>query len=123
MAGLAPGAIVPLMTYNHGTGRFDVIGTASVRSDGALIVSDPGSGITLAGWGAPPPPGPEKVFVNDPDGDFNGCGPESAGAVGPPCSTVSAQGSVSPPPVMNTTSVTARAAIRNRRATSRSVRT
>lgn len=66
MTGLAPGSVAFFSSFNHDTGRFDIIGTGSVVPDGSLIVTDPGSGITIAGWGAPLPPPPPTEDVIDP---------------------------------------------------------
>src|SRR5262249_39401789 len=43
-------------------------GTARVSDDGSLIVSDPGSGVIVSGWGAAPPPPPPPTCGS-------GCGP------------------------------------------------
>ena len=56
MSGLAPGAIAYFLSFNHETGRFEIVTSASVSDDGAEIVSDPGSGIHVAGWGGSCPP-------------------------------------------------------------------
>ena len=58
--GLSPGAIVDIVSFDHDLGQFISVGTATVQPDGATIVSDPGSGLSHAGWGyvAPPPPPP-----------------------------------------------------------------
>lgn len=56
MNGLPPGAVVNFLTYNHDTSRFEIVATGTVSEDGSIIASDPGSGITTAGWGAPCPP-------------------------------------------------------------------
>ncbi|MFN0060522.1 MAG: hypothetical protein ACKVX7_18855 [Planctomycetota bacterium] len=56
MSGLAPGAIAYFLSFNHATGRFEIVCSGRVADDGASIVSDPGSGITHAGWGCNCPP-------------------------------------------------------------------
>lgn len=56
MTGLPPGAIAYFLNFNHDTGRFEIIGSGHVSEDGAEIRSDPGVGITVAGWGCNCPP-------------------------------------------------------------------
>jgi hypothetical protein len=58
--GLRPGQVVDIFSFDHDLGLFVSSGTGTVSPDGAVITSDPGSGITKAGWGypAPPPPPP-----------------------------------------------------------------
>ena len=51
MSGLPPGAITHFMSFDHDTNRFEVVASAHVSDDGRFIVSDPGVGITKAGWG------------------------------------------------------------------------
>lgn len=96
MSGLAPGAIAYFLSFNHDTERFEIVASGSVTSDGSTIVSDPGSGITLAGWGCNCPPyavagdcerGPDP----DPDpwdgadnGDGGPSGPGGPGGEGGP---------------------------------------
>jgi len=52
MSGLAPGVITYFYGFNHDTNRFEVISSASVTGDGQFMISDPGTGIATAGWGA-----------------------------------------------------------------------
>lgn len=47
---LAPGARSALWSFNHDTGRFEVVGSATVSEDGELICTDPGVGIPAPGW-------------------------------------------------------------------------
>ncbi|MCH8333114.1 Ig-like domain-containing protein, partial [Candidatus Sumerlaeota bacterium] len=47
---LAPGAKSALWSFNHDTGRFEIVGPMTVSDDGKLICSDPGSGILAPGW-------------------------------------------------------------------------
>jgi RHS repeat-associated protein len=47
---LAPGAKSALWSFNHDTGRFEVVGSMTVTADGELACSDPGSGILAPGW-------------------------------------------------------------------------
>jgi hypothetical protein len=56
MSGLPPGALSNFLSFNHDTNRFEIIGTGRVSTDGSTIVSDPGVGITKAGWGCNCPP-------------------------------------------------------------------
>lgn len=52
---LAPGAKTALLSFNHDTGKFEVIGPATVTLDGTLACSDPGIGIRAPGWHAVSP--------------------------------------------------------------------
>jgi len=52
MSGLAPGVVTYFYGFNHDTNRFEVISSASVTADGQFMISDPGTGIATAGWGA-----------------------------------------------------------------------
>lgn len=56
--GLAPGRALPIVQWDHDLAAFVPMGQGTVSEDGTQIVSDPGSGITKAGWGGggPPPP-------------------------------------------------------------------
>ena len=56
--GLPPGSEVDLFSFDHDIGEFLTVGTATVTPDGLLLRSNPGTGITKAGWagGVPPPP-------------------------------------------------------------------
>ncbi len=58
--GLPPGQIVDMFSFDHDLAEFIRIGTGTVETDGATIVSDPGSGIRKSGWffDCPPPPPP-----------------------------------------------------------------
>jgi hypothetical protein len=58
LAGLAPGSVANILTFDHDTSRFEIISSATVSADGALIESDSGAGLTLAGWGGICPPYP-----------------------------------------------------------------
>ena len=53
---LAPGAIAWFLSFNHSTERFEIVSTGHVTTDGASILTDPGSGLTLSGWGCNCPP-------------------------------------------------------------------
>jgi hypothetical protein len=56
MSGLPAGAIAYFLTYNHDTMNFEIVATGHVVSDGSRIVTDPGVGLTLSGWGCNCPP-------------------------------------------------------------------
>ncbi|MBK8100603.1 MAG: hypothetical protein IPK26_26230 [Planctomycetes bacterium] len=56
MSGLAAGSLSYFLTFDHDTGRFEVVGSGRVSADGSMIESDPGAGLTLAGWGCNCPP-------------------------------------------------------------------
>lgn len=56
VTGLSAGSIANILTFSHETGKFEIFGTGSVSDDGATIVTDAGSGLTLAGWGGICPP-------------------------------------------------------------------
>ena len=48
--GLAPGEQSLIWSFNHDSGKFEVIGTGTVSEDGLRVVSDPGVGIFAPGW-------------------------------------------------------------------------
>ena len=56
MSALPPGSIAYFLSFNHDTMRFEIVATGSVTDDGLCIVSDPGAGISTAGWGCNCPP-------------------------------------------------------------------
>ncbi len=56
MSGLPAGTIAYFLSFNHDTRRFEIICSGQVREDSATIVTDPGAGLTLAGWGCNCPP-------------------------------------------------------------------
>jgi hypothetical protein len=74
MAGLDPGAISYFLSYNHGTEKFEIVSSGSVSEDGSVITTDPGSGITISGWGGNCPPysitGIVKGILVDPEFDI-----------------------------------------------------
>ena len=59
--GLAPGEQAEIMSFNHDSGRWESVGTATVTDDGLAIASDPGVGIMAPGWHAVVP-----VTIGDP---------------------------------------------------------
>ncbi|MBL9127492.1 MAG: hypothetical protein JNL97_07595, partial [Verrucomicrobiales bacterium] len=56
MSGLPPGSIAYFLSFNHDTERFEIVSSGHIVPDGSTIVTDPGSGLTLAGWGCNCPP-------------------------------------------------------------------
>lgn len=46
-----PGDNVPIVQWDHDLGQYVPMGRATVSEDGAVMVTDVGSGITKAGWG------------------------------------------------------------------------
>ena len=48
---LPPGFVTEMYQYDHDLEQFVSVGTGHVSADGSVIVSDPGFGITKAGWG------------------------------------------------------------------------
>jgi hypothetical protein len=54
--GMAPGTVTEVYQYDHDLEQFVSAGTARVSPDGSVIVSDPGFGISKAGWGHQYPP-------------------------------------------------------------------
>jgi predicted AlkP superfamily pyrophosphatase or phosphodiesterase len=56
MSGLPAGSIAYFLSFNHDTSRFEIIASGHVTDDGAYILTDPGAGLGLAGWGCNCPP-------------------------------------------------------------------
>ena len=56
MSGLPAGSIAYFLSFNHETAEFEIVATGSVDSEGLNIVSDPGAGISISGWGCNCPP-------------------------------------------------------------------
>ena len=48
----APGQILDILSFDHDLGEFVGVGPGTVSEDGAVVVSDPGSGLIKSGWGA-----------------------------------------------------------------------
>jgi hypothetical protein len=63
MAREPAGAESWFLSYDHDTGRFEIVATGRVLEDGSASVTDPQSGIRVSGWGSrrPPPPPPAQV--------------------------------------------------------------
>jgi hypothetical protein len=77
--GLPPGQVQEFYQYDHDLEQFVSVGTLRVSPDGSVLNSDPGFGITKAGWcspGANPPP-PTCGHSCD---DGNPCTNDSPGA-------------------------------------------
>ncbi|RKY17550.1 MAG: hypothetical protein DRQ55_15485, partial [Planctomycetota bacterium] len=60
LAGLPAGAVAYVISFNHATMRFEIVSNATVSADATTIVSDPGQGISVAGWGGICPPYPDQ---------------------------------------------------------------
>ena len=56
MSGLPVGSIAYFLSFNHDTGRFEIVASGHVVADGSTIVTDPGAGLSVAGWGCNCPP-------------------------------------------------------------------
>jgi len=56
MTGLPPGTVAYFLSFNHDTGRFEIVASGTVSEDGSVIRTDPGAGISVAGWGCNCPP-------------------------------------------------------------------
>jgi hypothetical protein len=56
MSSLPAGAIAYFLSFNHDTESFEIVATGHVLDDGSKIVTDPGVGLTVAGWGCNCPP-------------------------------------------------------------------
>ena len=90
--GLPPGRVIDIFQFDHSLNEFINIGKGTTSEDGLVIVSDPGFGITRAGWGGggPPPPPTTDAEGNasaeesdpdpDPDPDEPTVGPEGSGS-------------------------------------------
>jgi hypothetical protein len=65
---LAAGTVTETFCYNHDLEQFVSGGTARVSEDGSVIISDPGFGLVVSGWGGSPPPPPPSTCGS-------GCGP------------------------------------------------
>jgi hypothetical protein len=55
---LKPGQTSEIYQWDHDLATFIPMGRATVSDDGSQLITDPGSGITKAGWGGGPPPPP-----------------------------------------------------------------
>jgi hypothetical protein len=70
--GLAPGQVLEIFSFDHALEQFVSGGMARVSADASVIVSDPGFGVHVSGWGAPQPPPPPRRCVGGCD-DRNPC--------------------------------------------------
>lgn len=61
-----PGDNLPVVQWDHDLGQFVPMGRATVSEDGALLVTDAGSGISKAGWGGLCVYDPDKCGKNAP---------------------------------------------------------
>ena len=88
MTGLPAGAVSYFLSFNHDTNRFDIVASGTVTADGSTIISDPGSGLTVAGWGCNCPPysvtgdceGPPDIAPASPPPIPPGCPGKGGGA-------------------------------------------
>ena len=55
---LPPGSGSALWSFNHDTGKFEIVGSMTVSEDGKLVCSDPGEGIVAPGWHGSSPGSP-----------------------------------------------------------------
>jgi len=62
--GSPAGTVTEIFCYNHDLEEFASGGTARVSEDGSVIVSDPGSGVIVSGWGGAPPPPPPPTCAD-----------------------------------------------------------
>jgi hypothetical protein len=62
----APGTQLNVLSFDHTTGRLVIDGTATVSPDGQTVVTDPGTGVTQAGWHGLTPPGGPNSPLPDP---------------------------------------------------------
>ncbi|HUY88576.1 MAG TPA: DUF4214 domain-containing protein, partial [Pirellulales bacterium] len=60
LLGDAPGTQTEFLSFDHTTGRLLFEGTMTVSADGLYLRSDPGEGVTHAGWHSDAPPGNNK---------------------------------------------------------------
>ena len=58
MTGLPEGAITYFLSFDHDTNKFEIVATGHVVEGGFCSVTDPGAGISKAGWGCQCPPYP-----------------------------------------------------------------
>jgi hypothetical protein len=82
VSGLPAGAVAYFLSFDHDTNRFEIVASGTVDEDGAEIVTDPGVGLTEAGWGCNCPPYAITGECKDCDLSPNGCGPEGGVEIG-----------------------------------------
>ena len=61
--GLPPGRVIDIFQFDHALNEFINIGKGTVSADGFVITSDPGFGVTRAGWGGCGQPQPPTTDV------------------------------------------------------------
>ena len=86
-SGYAPGERVVIYHWDHDIGQYVAMGQATVTDDGAQLITDPGSGITKAGWHGPPVPPIPPNCAKDDGPTATQCGEkcESLGQTGVTC--------------------------------------
>lgn len=62
--GLPPGRVIDIFQFDHALNQFVDVAQGTVSEDGFEIVSDPGFGITRAGWGGCGQPQPPETCVD-----------------------------------------------------------
>src|SRR5262249_61907223 len=62
----APGTKLDILSFDHTTGRLVIDGTGTVSADGLTVTSDPGAGVTMAGWHRVTPPGRTRSSAGPP---------------------------------------------------------
>jgi hypothetical protein len=62
---LKPGETSQIYQWDHDLATFVPMGQATVSEDGALLVTDAGSGVSKAGWGGAPPTPPSPPNCGD----------------------------------------------------------
>ena len=68
--GLAPGRVIDIFQFDHTLNQFINVAKGAVSEDARVIISDPGFGITRAGWaGCGQPPRPNTCADACDDGD------------------------------------------------------
>ena len=75
--GLPPGRVIDIFQFDHALNEFINVAKGTVSDDAFIIVSDPGFGITRAGWGGcgqPPPPNTKIRHESEDEGDDGGDG-------------------------------------------------
>ncbi len=83
-SGQPPGDNLPIVQWDHDLGQYVPMGRATVSEDGAVLVTDAGSGLTKAGWGGLCRYDPDKCSKNKPDCEF--CkAPSQQGSECPTC--------------------------------------
>ena len=56
MSSLPPNAVAYFLSFDHDTGKFEIVASGAVTEDGSLLKTDPGVGLTVSGWGCNCPP-------------------------------------------------------------------